>query len=89
MKNGCKYVDPNALIITYTEENIMNVMDIIMEKKIVPVVVLNNLEDTEPTLNALCEGGLPIAYSNTHPNYSQVSPFCRHRKNKNRQTTYS
>ena len=39
----------------------MNVMDIIMEKKLVPVVVLNNLEDTEPTLNALCEGGLPIA----------------------------
>ena len=43
------------------EEKDMNVMDIIMEKKIVPVVVLNNLEDTEPTLNALCEGGLPIA----------------------------
>ena len=39
----------------------MKVMDIIMEKKLVPVVVLNNLEDTEPTLNALCEGGLPVA----------------------------
>ena len=39
----------------------MNVMDIIMEKKLVPVVVLNDIADTEPTLNALCEGGLPIA----------------------------
>ena len=39
----------------------MNVMEFVKEKKIVPVVVLNKLEDTEPTLKALCDGGLPIA----------------------------
>ncbi len=39
----------------------MNVMDLIKNKKIVPVVVINKIEDTEPTLAALCEGGLPIA----------------------------
>ncbi len=29
--------------------------------KIVPVVVLKELEDTIPTLQALCDGGLPVA----------------------------
>ncbi len=33
----------------------------IKECKIVPVVVLKRLEDTIPTLRALCEGGLPVA----------------------------
>ena len=39
----------------------MNVIDIVKERKIVPVVVLNTLEETEPTLKALCDGGLPVA----------------------------
>ena len=39
----------------------MSVMEFIKGKKIVPVVVIKRLEDTEPTLGALCRGGLPIA----------------------------
>lgn len=39
----------------------MNVMEFIKSKRIVPVVVLNKLEDTVPTLSALCDGELPIA----------------------------
>ncbi|MBQ8345109.1 MAG: bifunctional 4-hydroxy-2-oxoglutarate aldolase/2-dehydro-3-deoxy-phosphogluconate aldolase [Clostridia bacterium] len=33
----------------------------IQSHKLVPVVVLKQLEDTEPTLQALCDGGLPVA----------------------------
>ncbi len=33
----------------------------IKELKIVPVVVIKELADAEPTLRALCEGGLPVA----------------------------
>ncbi len=33
----------------------------IKQLKIVPVVVIKDLADAEPTLNALCEGGLPVA----------------------------
>ena len=29
--------------------------------KVVPVVVIKNVEDTLPTLQALCDGGLPVA----------------------------
>ena len=29
--------------------------------RVVPVVVIKNIEDTLPTLGALCEGGLPVA----------------------------
>ena len=29
--------------------------------RVVPVVVIKNIEDTIPTLSALCEGGLPVA----------------------------
>ncbi len=36
-------------------------ISLIDKYKVVPVVVLNNIEDTLPTLGALCEGGLPIA----------------------------
>ena len=39
-------------------------MDIVNEfkrLKIVPVVVINNVEDTLPTINALVKGGLPVA----------------------------
>ncbi|MGM9683609.1 MAG: bifunctional 4-hydroxy-2-oxoglutarate aldolase/2-dehydro-3-deoxy-phosphogluconate aldolase [Eubacteriales bacterium] len=39
----------------------MEAIEYIKEKKIVPVVVLNSLEDTIPTLGALCDGGLKIA----------------------------
>lgn len=39
----------------------MNVIEVVKERKIVPVVVLNAIEDTEPTLKALCDGGLPVA----------------------------
>ena len=39
----------------------MNVMEKIAELKIVPVVVIKELSDAEPTLNALREGGLPVA----------------------------
>jgi 2-dehydro-3-deoxyphosphogluconate aldolase/(4S)-4-hydroxy-2-oxoglutarate aldolase len=36
-------------------------LEIIRKYKIVPVIVLKNLDDTIPTLKALKEGGLPIA----------------------------
>ena len=39
----------------------MNITEKIKELKIVPVVVLKNIEDTVPTLKALCDGGLPVA----------------------------
>lgn len=39
----------------------MELVEQIQKLKIVPVVVLSKLEDTEPTLQALCEGGLPVA----------------------------
>ena len=39
----------------------MNMTERIKELKIVPVVVLKELADTEPTLRALMEGGLPVA----------------------------
>ncbi|MBO5713021.1 MAG: bifunctional 4-hydroxy-2-oxoglutarate aldolase/2-dehydro-3-deoxy-phosphogluconate aldolase [Clostridia bacterium] len=32
-----------------------------MEVKVVPVVVIKNIEDTIPTLKALCDGNLPVA----------------------------
>lgn len=36
-------------------------MQQVAEKKIVPVVVLNRVEDAKPLGEALCEGGLPVA----------------------------
>ncbi len=36
-------------------------MERVKQYKVVPVVVINKIEDTEPTLQALCDGGLPIA----------------------------
>ncbi|MBO7310512.1 MAG: bifunctional 4-hydroxy-2-oxoglutarate aldolase/2-dehydro-3-deoxy-phosphogluconate aldolase [Clostridia bacterium] len=39
----------------------MELMEKIKELKIVPVVVIKELADAEPTLRALCEGGLPVA----------------------------
>ena len=39
----------------------MELLEKIKNTKIVPVVVIKNIEDTIPTLNALCEGGLPVA----------------------------
>ena len=39
----------------------MELLEQIQKHKIVPVVVLSKLEDTEPTLKALCDGGLPVA----------------------------
>ncbi len=39
----------------------MELLHCIQQYKIVPVVVLKELEQTEPTLKALCDGGLPIA----------------------------
>lgn len=36
-------------------------MERVQKYKVVPVVVINKLEDTIPTLKALCDGGLPIA----------------------------
>ena len=33
----------------------------VQELKIVPVVVIKDIADAEPTLRALCEGGLPVA----------------------------
>ena len=32
-----------------------------MDVKVVPVVVINKLEDTIPTLQAMCDGNLPVA----------------------------
>ena len=31
------------------------------DTKVVPVVVIKNIEDTIPTLKAMCEGGIPVA----------------------------
>ena len=39
----------------------MDLLTRIQESKIVPVVVIKNLEDAEPMLKALCDGGLPVA----------------------------
>ena len=39
----------------------MEMIDQIKQCKIVPVVVLKELDDTIPTLQALCDGGLPVA----------------------------
>ena len=39
----------------------MELLDRIKQVKIVPVVVLKELSETEPTLQALCDGGLPVA----------------------------
>lgn len=39
----------------------MEIMERIKELKIVPVVVLNRLEDTLPNVGALVRGGLPVA----------------------------
>ena len=39
----------------------MELLEKIKQIKLVPVVVLNNIEDTVPTLGALREGGLPVA----------------------------
>ncbi|MBQ8331991.1 MAG: bifunctional 4-hydroxy-2-oxoglutarate aldolase/2-dehydro-3-deoxy-phosphogluconate aldolase [Clostridia bacterium] len=39
----------------------MNLLDQIKQHKIVPVVVLKELDETIPTLKALCDGGLPVA----------------------------
>jgi len=39
----------------------MNLVEQIQKLKIVPVVVIKELCDAEPTLRALCEGGLPVA----------------------------
>ena len=35
--------------------------DFLNEYRVVPVVVIKELNDTVPTLKALCEGGLPVA----------------------------
>ena len=35
--------------------------DFLNEIRVVPVVVIKELDDTIPTLKALCEGGLPVA----------------------------
>ena len=32
-----------------------------MDVKVVPVVVINNIEETIPTLQAMCDGNLPVA----------------------------
>lgn len=39
----------------------MNIVEEIKKYKIVPVVVLNELEDTLPNVGALVKGGLPVA----------------------------
>lgn len=39
----------------------MDIVNEIKKYKIVPVVVLNKLEDTLPTMEALVKGGLPVA----------------------------
>ena len=39
----------------------MEIMEQIKNYKLVPVVVLNKLEDTMPVMNALVKGGLPVA----------------------------
>lgn len=39
----------------------MELLEQIQSAKIVPVVVIKQIEDAEPTLQALCDGGLPVA----------------------------
>ncbi|MBR2294106.1 MAG: bifunctional 4-hydroxy-2-oxoglutarate aldolase/2-dehydro-3-deoxy-phosphogluconate aldolase [Clostridia bacterium] len=39
----------------------MSLLNQIKQYKIVPVVVLKELDETIPTLKALCDGGLPVA----------------------------
>ena len=39
----------------------MDLLTRIQNSKIVPVVVIKKLEDAEPMLQALCDGGLPVA----------------------------
>ena len=39
----------------------MELLERIKQSKIVPVVVLKELSETIPTLQALCDGGLPVA----------------------------
>ncbi len=39
----------------------MNITEKVKELKIVPVVVIKDIADAEPTLRALMEGGLPVA----------------------------
>ena len=39
----------------------MNITEKIKSLKIVPVVVIKDIAETEPVLGALCEGGLPVA----------------------------
>ena len=39
----------------------MELLTRIQNAKIVPVVVIKQLEDAEPMLRALCDGGLPVA----------------------------
>ena len=39
----------------------MELLEKIQSVKIVPVVVIKDLSDAEPTLQALCDGGLPVA----------------------------
>ena len=38
-----------------------NAENMFQENRVVPVVVIRELEETLPTLRALCEGGLPVA----------------------------
>ena len=39
----------------------MEARKVIEQVKIVPVVKIDNVSDTMPLMNALCEGGIPIA----------------------------
>ncbi|MEG1520479.1 MAG: bifunctional 4-hydroxy-2-oxoglutarate aldolase/2-dehydro-3-deoxy-phosphogluconate aldolase [Clostridia bacterium] len=39
----------------------MKNLNLIDKCRLIPVVVINKIEDTIPTLKALCDGGLPIA----------------------------
>ena len=39
----------------------MNIFEQIKKYKLVPVVVINNLDDALPTMEALIKGGLPVA----------------------------
>ena len=39
----------------------MNIYEQIKEYKLVPVVVINSLDDALPTMEALIKGGLPVA----------------------------
>lgn len=39
----------------------MDVLKMVQEVKLVPVVVLNSVEETEPVIQALCDGDIPVA----------------------------